>query len=296
MRILLLTALTLPFSGALFAADEVSTFRAYVDSDLCARLMLGPITPARIECSQKTFKEGSGPVLVRLQNNMVLTVNKEKMIRDLVGGLAEVSGELKVNDGYMKLQSANPIKAESVPAGDPERRLLDARQYSVKGGAELHEKIRHELAMMPYWTYFDFISFTQVGGDVILTGWTVRQTNRSTANNVVKNIKGVESVVNNIDVLPLGSLDMRIRAAALAALQRQLSMYFWGAGSDIKIIVKNGNVILLGNVIRKADSDIAFIQVNALPGVFKVFNLLQVRGEEKKSATVPASVGSRAGA
>jgi osmotically-inducible protein OsmY len=275
MRVFLAATLALPLAVCLFAADEVSAFRAYVDSDLCARLMLGPITMARIECSQKTYKEGSNPVLVQLRNNMVLTVNKEKTLRPLVGQLASVTGKVKIKDGTMKLDSAEAIKPESVPAGDPERRLLDVRQS--KGSTELFEKIRHELAMMPYISYFDFISFTLNGSDVVLTGWTVRDTNRSTAYNIVKNVKGVESVVNNIDVLPLGSQDMRIRGAALAVLQRQLSMYFWGAGSDIKIIVKNGNIILIGSVIRQADSDVAFIQCNAIPGAFKVFNLLQVR-------------------
>jgi osmotically-inducible protein OsmY len=283
MKILLVIALGFTFAGGLFADEEVSTFRAYVDSDLCARLMLGPITPARIECSQKTFKDGSSPVLVRLRNNMVLTVNKENLIKPLVGQLAEVSGELKAKDGTMKLESATPIKAEAVPAGDPERKLLDVRMYKATGDAQLHEKIRHELAMMPYISNFDFISFTLTGHDVVLTGWTVRQTNRSTAENVVKDIKGVESVVNNIDILPLGSLDMRIRAAARAALQRFLSRYFWGSGSDIKIIVKNGNIILLGAVATKADSDVAFIQCNAVPGAFKVFNLLQIRNPEEKA-------------
>ena len=275
MRILAITALALPFVGALFADDEVSTFRAYVDSDLCARLMLGPISPARMECSQKTFKDGSNPVLVRLQNNLVVTVNKEKLIRPLVGQLASVSGELKVKDGTMKLATADAIKADSVPANDPDRRLLDPQKN--KANPELYEKIRHELAMMPYIGYFDFISFTLNGGDVILTGWTVRQINPNDARNAVKNIKGVESVVNNIDLMPLGSNYMRIRAAALAAMRLQLSMYFWGAGSDIKIIVKNGNIILLGRVIRQADSDIAFIRCNSIPGVFKVFNMLQVQ-------------------
>jgi osmotically-inducible protein OsmY len=279
MRSLAITVLVLTLVGAVFADDEVSAFRAYVDSDLCARLMLGPITPDRMGCSQKTFKDGSGPVLVRLQNNMVLEVNKEKLIRPLVGQLASVSGQLKVKDGTMKLDSADAIKADAIPAGDPERKLIDPQKYTPN--PELFEKIRHELAMMPYISYFDFISFTLSGPDVILTGWTVRQTNRSDAYNIIKNIKGVESVVNNIDILPLGSTDMRIRAAALAALQRQLSMYFWGAGSDIKIVVKNGDIILIGTVIRKADSDIAFIQCNGIPGAFKVFNLLKVQPGKK---------------
>jgi len=222
--------------------------------------------------------------VVHLRNNLVLTVNKQKMIRDLAGQLVEVSGEMKAKNGTVKLQSANVITAESVPQGDPARKLLDVRTYRTDKSAQLHEKIRHELAMMPYISEFDFISFTQSGVDVILTGWTIRSTNRSTAYNVVKDIPGVETVINNIDVLPLGSLDMQIRAAARAALQRQLSRYFWGNGSDIKIVVKNGQIILLGTVSTKADSDIAFIQCNSVSGAFKVFNLLRVQGSEKKGA------------
>jgi len=204
MTIKSLPALVLLLPGGLLAG-EISVFRAYVDSDLCARLMLGPITASRIECSQSTVKEGSEPVLVHLRNNLVLAVNKQKMIRPLAGQLAEVSGEIKANSGTVKLTSANAITAESIPQGDAARRLLDVRTYKTDKSAQLHEKIRHELAMMPYISEFDFISFTQSGPDVILTGWTVRSTNRSTAYNVVKEIEGVETVINNIEVLPLGS-------------------------------------------------------------------------------------------
>jgi hyperosmotically inducible protein len=222
--------------------------------------------------------------VVHLHNNLVLTVNKQKMIRPLAGQLVEVSGEIKANNGTVKLQSINVTTAESIPQGDPARRLLDVQTHRTDKNAQLHEKVRHELAMMPYISEFDFISFTQSGGDVILTGWTVRTTNRSTAYNVVKDIDGVETVINNIEVLPLGSLDMQIRAAARAALQRQLSRYFWGNGSDIKIIVKDGQIILLGTVATKADSDVAFIQCNSVSGAFKVFNMLRVQGSEKKGA------------
>ena len=261
----------------LYAADkEVSTFKAYVDSDLCARLMLGPITSERVDCSQKTFKEGSDPVLVRLSNNMVLDVNKDKMIRNLVGQLADVSGQLNVKNASVKLESVNPIQASSIPPNDPARRLLDVRTYRAPGAPKLYEKIRHELAMMPYISEFDFISFSLIGNDVILSGWTVRQTNRYDAQNIVKNIEGVGTIVNNIDILPLGSFDMRIRAAARAVLQQNLSRYFWGSGSDIKIIVKNGDLILVGSVTNPGDKDIAGIRCNSIPGVFHVFNMLRV--------------------
>jgi hyperosmotically inducible protein len=279
MKRIVLTLLTLMFTGALHAG-EVSSLKMYVDSDLCARLMLGPITTSRMECSKSTFKEGSMPVLVRLSNNMVFTPNKDKLLKPLVGQLAEVTGEAKPKNGTIKLQSANLINADSIPSGDPARKLLDPAPTSKD--PKLYEKIRHELAMMPYVSEFDFISFTLNGADVILTGWSIRNTNRSTAYNIVKDIQGVENVVNNIDELPLGSFDMDIRARTRAAIQRQLGRYFWGSGSDIKIIVKNGNIILLGTVMNKMDHDIATIQCKSVSGAFQVFNLLRIQPYEKK--------------
>ena len=266
-------------------AGEKTTFRTYVDSDICARLMLGPISPARTECSQQTVKDGADLALVRLLNNMVFSVNKQKMVKPMVGQLAEVAGDWNLKSGTMKIEGAKPIEAGAIPAGDPDRKLLDA-SGGTRAKPETWEKVRHELAMMPYITEFDFISFTMVESQVILTGWTVRETNRSYAFNVVKNLPGVESVVNNIEVLPLGSFDMQIRSGARAALQRNLSRYFWGSGSDIKIVVKNGSIILLGTVATKADSDLAYMQCNSVRNAFKVFNMLRVGTSTKKAAPV----------
>jgi len=284
MKKTLLVMVSLLLTGGVCVSEEISTFHAYVDSDICARLMLGPVTSERIECSQKTFKEGSNPVLVRLLDNTVFAVNKEKMVKDQVGKLAEVSGEAKVKSGTIKLQSVKPEEASGIPQGDPARALLDVRTYRTQGSAATYEKVRHELAMMPYITTYDFISFTMVGNNVILSGWTVRETNRSEAYNRVKSIEAVEKIVNNIEVLPLGRTDMQIRAGARGRLQKLLSRYFWGSGSDIKIVVKYGNIILLGSVATKEDSDIANIQCSTVPFAFHVFNMLRVQapaGKEK---------------
>lgn len=272
--------LAFSLGSGLVTAAEISTFSAYVDSDVCAHLMLGPINSSRVECSQKTHKDGSDPVLVRLSNNTIFEVNKQKMISKLVGQLVQASGELKINDGQMKLKEVRPIESSTIPQGDPARRLLDVRTFKTTGGPKTFEKIRHELAMMPYISEFDYISFTMVGDNVILSGWTVRMTNRSYAENVVRHIEGVDRIVNNIEVLPLGSMDMQIRAGARAALQRNLSRYFWGSGSDIKIIVKNGDIILLGTVMNEGDKNIAGIQCNSVRNAFHVFNLLRVQGAE----------------
>jgi osmotically-inducible protein OsmY len=283
MKNTLLIMVGLLFSSGAAVGAEVSTFHAYVDSNLCARLMLGPITSERIACSQKTQKEGAIPALIRLQDNTVFNVNKEKMVKDLVGKFAEVTGEAKLKSGTIKLQSVKPEESSSIPQGDPARRLLDVRMFQIKGSAHTFEKVRHELAMMPYISVFDFISFTMVGSDVILTGWTVRETNRGDAYNRVKSIEGVDKIVNNIEVLPVGRTDNQIRAGARANLQRMLSRYFWSNGSDIKIVVKNGKIILLGTVATKEDSDIAKIQCSTVPLTFGVYNLLRVQPPTDKA-------------
>jgi osmotically-inducible protein OsmY len=202
------------------------------------------------------------------------------MLKNHAAKFAEVSGETKLKAGRIKLESVKPVEAGAIPQGDPARKLLDVRSSKV-ANAKTVEKVRHELAMMPYLSQFDFISFVMAGSDVILSGWTIRETNRSEAFNRVKSIEGVENITNNIEVLPLGSNDMQIRAAARAALQRNLGRYFWGSGSDIKIVVKNGNIILLGTVASKTDSDIANIQCNSVPFAFHVFNLLRVKTPQK---------------
>jgi hypothetical protein len=78
----------------------------------------------------------------------------------------------------VKLQAVKAITADSIPEGDPVRKLLDVGTYQTDRNAHIHENIRHELAMMPYVSEFDFISFTLNRAEVILTGWTVRATNR----------------------------------------------------------------------------------------------------------------------
>jgi osmotically-inducible protein OsmY len=276
MKIVLAAVLALPIPGLLFA-EETSSFRAYVDSDICARLMLGPVTPTRVECSQRTAKEGAHSVLVRLSNNMVLTPNDEKPIRPLVGQVVQVSGELKASNGTVKMASAEPINATSVPPGDPDRRLLDPHIYKNDQSAQLYQQIRFQLARLPYVTDYDYISFTVTGREVVLTGWTIRDVNRSSAVNLVENLPGVGSVINNIEWIPLSNDDNNIRYQARVQLRQKLPNYFSNGASDIRIIVKNATVVLVGVVANRADFDTAYRECNQLPWVGKVFNMLQIR-------------------
>jgi hyperosmotically inducible protein len=48
------------------------------------------------------------------------------------------------------------------------------------------------------------------------------------------------------------------------------------AAPPIHIIVKNGNITLVGNVATQADKDLAGIAARGIPGTFAVVNNLRV--------------------
>ncbi len=141
------------------------------------------------------------------------------------------------------------------------------------------KEVRHELVMLPFYTVFDNLAFRVDNGKVTLFGQVTRPTLRSDAENVVKRIEGVTSVDNQIEVLPVSPNDDRIRLAVYRAIfsRAPLQRYALGAIPSIHIIVKNGNVTLVGVVDNEADRNMAGIAANGVPGVFSVKNELQVQ-------------------
>ncbi len=143
----------------------------------------------------------------------------------------------------------------------------------------LEDKVRHELVMLPYYYIFDNLSYRVDGNHVTLYGEVTRPTLKSDAENVVRRIPGLESVTNNIEVLPLSPFDdsLRVRVARAIYGDSALSRYGLGAVPPIHIIVKNGEVTLEGVVDREADRNIANLRANSVPGVFAVKNNLRIQ-------------------
>ncbi|HTP30582.1 MAG TPA: BON domain-containing protein [Candidatus Acidoferrales bacterium] len=141
----------------------------------------------------------------------------------------------------------------------------------------LVKEVHHELVMLPYYGVFDNLAYRVDGSTVTLLGQVTRPTLKSDAENVVKRIEGVEKVDNEIQVLPLSSMDDRIRLAVYRAIYgfTGLDRYALQAVPPIHIIVANGNVTLEGVVDTQADKDLAGVRANTVSGVFKVTNNLQ---------------------
>ncbi len=185
--------------------------------------------------------------------------------------------------------------------------------FSQRSGAQqkdsapilrMAEAVRKQLVTLPQYSVFDDLHFAIKGSTVILRGEASRPALKSAAENVVKKVEGVQTVENEIEVLPLSPNDDRIRAAVYRsiysqpALQRytanrgpqfnSLTRRTMGITQDppigwhaIHIIVKNGNVTLKGAVLNSGDAAIAEMRANTTPGVFSVDNDLMVANQEK---------------
>jgi hyperosmotically inducible periplasmic protein len=168
------------------------------------------------------------------------------------------------------------------------------------------KQVRKAIVTLPQYGVFDNIHFAiNPDGAVILRGEASRPTLKSSAENVVKKVEGVQKVDNQIEVLPNSPNDDRIRAAVYAAiygfapLQRYTSnrggrpmpsvaRAAGGITNDpplgrhaIHIIVNNGHVTLTGVVDNESDMAMAGIRASGVPLVFSVDNQLQVANEQE---------------
>jgi hyperosmotically inducible periplasmic protein len=170
-------------------------------------------------------------------------------------------------------------------------------------GATIVKQVRDKLLSLQDYDVFDSLRFAIKGKTIILMGYASRPILKSEAENVVKGIEGVESVDNQIKVLPTSPNDDRIRIGVYRRIYSQpalrkyigspmgfgrfpsVAMEAGGITQDpplgyhaIHIIVDSGHVILTGSVNSEADANIAQIQANSTPGVFSVENDLTFPG------------------
>ena len=171
--------------------------------------------------------------------------------------------------------------ALALPALGQDNRNSADRMGPARGMASmdrLAKEVRHELVMLPYYGVFDNLAFRVDGSTVTLLGQVTRPVLKSDAENAVKDVEGVEKVVNQIEVLPLSPNDDRIRMATYRAVYGTTGLDRYGlqAVPPIHIIVENGNVTLVGVVNNEGDKDLAGIKAKGVPGAFTVKNELQV--------------------
>jgi hyperosmotically inducible periplasmic protein len=180
--------------------------------------------------------------------------------------------------------------------------------WSPQVGATIVKQIRDKVTGLTDYGVFDSLRFGIKGRTVVLMGYASRPVLKSEAEKVVKGIEGVESVDNQIQVLPPSPNDDQIRIGVYRRIYSQAALRKYtgspvgfgefpsvaraagGITQDppmgyhaIHIVVNNGHVILSGVVDSEQDADIAAIQANSTPGVFSVENdLLYPDGKSQK--------------
>lgn len=201
----------------------------------------------------------------------------------------------------------NLARAQTQSAQQEAQQSDNPNTWSRSETLRIVQEVRHQLLSLPYYSVFDALTFGIKGKTIILEGYASRPVLKSDAENVVKKISGVESVDNQIKVLPLSPMDDNIRARVYRAIYSQPSLRKYtsspvgfgrfpsvarmagGITQDppigynaIHIIVDNGNVTLLGAVDSEGDATIAGMQANLVSGVFSVHNDLVVAGKPAK--------------
>lgn len=184
--------------------------------------------------------------------------------------------------------SATNKGAQAGSAGDQQMiQVLPGVKQTITGTdrqqVQIAKEVRHELAMLPYYSIFDDLEYRVDGSTVILGGKVITNGLKSDAASAVKNVEGVTNVVNNIQELPLFPEDQRIRIQVARQIFSfgNLSRYSWEAAPTIHIIVQSGHVTLAGVVDTEADKNAAGMQANQVSGVFSVQNNLQVVGRKR---------------
>jgi hyperosmotically inducible protein len=199
------------------------------------------------------------------------------------------------------------LSASTVIAQEP----TPGPTWSQEDTLRIVQQVQKKLANLSNYGVFDWLTFGIKGKTLILRGYASRPVLKSDAENAVKGIQGIDSVDNEIEVLPNSPMDDRIRASVYNRIYTQPSLRKYNANQGnigraigpgagialaaggitntppmgyhaIHIIVKNGNVILYGVVLNQMDSSIAGMQANSTPGAFSVDNDLIVQGSASK--------------
>jgi hyperosmotically inducible protein len=160
-------------------------------------------------------------------------------------------------------------------------------------GRQTVARVQKALERLPYYGVFDFLAFGVDRGTVTILGYAYRGGLKTEAVQAVKRVRGVDDVVDRIEILPSSPLDESIRLATFASVygDDHFSRYIPGGPLTVRydfsllsrfpnmqpvgtypihIIVKNSRTTLLGTVDTDLDRTLASTRARTVPGVLNV--------------------------
>jgi hyperosmotically inducible protein len=129
---------------------------------------------------------------------------------------------------------------------------------------ELASKVAHEVRMYSWYSIWDNVNIRVTNGNVDLMGQVSQPYKKSDLQRIVDRLPGVNSVTNDLEVLPLSPMDDQLRQRVARAIYRDsvLSRYAIQPVPPIHIIVDNGHVTLEGVVNTEMEKNIAGIRAS----------------------------------
>ncbi len=162
--------------------------------------------------------------------------------------------------------------------------------------ARILADIRTRIFQLKEFSAFDAINPQVIGnGRVVLRGFAFQAALKEEAEGIVKTIEGVTGVENQIELLPSSRKDDEIRVNVFKAIYGHGALQSYlppgGRGAEtvgvessslpsgphpILILVKNGNVALIGEVSSPSHRTAAEVQARSVTGVLSLENYLKV--------------------
>lgn len=175
-----------------------------------------------------------------------------------------------------KMEAEKIAKKETGSAIVNQIELVPATKTDLDIETDIAAKLRNRASI---YSGFNALTIRSFDGNVVLEG-KVRDAYLSDyALKAATEVRGVKSVSNKIDILPVSYNDDRLRVGIYNRMRRdaRLFHYFIGNQSSIVVIVENGRVTLAGQVTTPVDRTVAEHLVRGFTGVLSVENQLLVR-------------------
>lgn len=172
---------------------------------------------------------------------------------------------------FILMISLVQVGMASIPKGT----AASAASQQIK---DLQDRVRHTLLMLHNYGVFDDLNFALQGDTVTLTGEVRKAILKSEAEAAVRKTAGVANVINNVEILPLSSMDDSLRVKTFRAVYSApgFERYEIQAVQPIRIIVKNGKITLAGVVATQLDKILAEVAARNVPFTFSVTNNLTI--------------------
>jgi hyperosmotically inducible protein len=159
--------------------------------------------------------------------------------------------------------------------------LAQEHKWAGRTLDDLEQTIHERLEVLPMHGVFDTLNFEVQGKTVTLSGFVVKESIAEKAVRAVKQLDGVENVVNHVEVLPSSHRDDVLRKNLYRAIFENTDPGMGAyAGTAIHIIVKNGYVTLEGVVNSEVDRSAIYLK--AVHTTAHVTDNLRVRPEQSR--------------